>query len=138
MNSKKVMGGDGNFHKVGGKTAKGRRGSNGRVKPADVPELQSVGSSYAGDRLPSQVSKRSLEEIWDLFWKHHPRRIKGFIEGVERRMIVRALDRVYGNQHAASRLLGIKITTLSAKIKKYGIVLEKRHRPPAGWSSFIR
>ena len=41
----------------------------------------------------------------------------------ERSLIRRALVRAGGNQRRAARLLGIKVTTLNAKIKRYRIEL---------------
>lgn len=39
-------------------------------------------------------------------------------------LILRALQRTQGHQVRAARLLGIKVTTLNSKIKRYGIGLE--------------
>lgn len=43
------------------------------------------------------------------------------LERYEKDMIRRALIRAKGRQNRAARLLGMKITTLNAKIKKYAI-----------------
>jgi transcriptional regulator with GAF, ATPase, and Fis domain len=44
----------------------------------------------------------------------------------ETELIRSALVRTAGNQSRAARLLGVKHTTLNAKIKRYGITLESR------------
>ena len=41
-----------------------------------------------------------------------------FIEGIEREMILRSLERTNGNKGAAARLLNLKRTTLVEKLKR--------------------
>jgi transcriptional regulator with GAF, ATPase, and Fis domain len=43
------------------------------------------------------------------------------VRRLEIRLITRALEETNGSQVAAARLLGLKITTLNAKIKRYGL-----------------
>ena len=50
------------------------------------------------------------------------------LERIEVRMIRCALIRSMGNQTKASQLLGIKLTTLNAKIKRYKIDLVQKDR----------
>lgn len=50
------------------------------------------------------------------------------IRRLEIRLIVRALEETNGHQVNAARLLGLKVTTLHAKIKRYGL------DPNAAWS----
>ncbi len=52
--------------------------------------------------------------------------LKKLLGLVEKNIIVDVLHRVDGNQRAAGRILGIKCTTLSAKLKRYGIQVIKR------------
>jgi DNA-binding NtrC family response regulator len=47
--------------------------------------------------------------------------IKEFMEGVEKRLIIAVLERVFGNQKEAARILGIKYSTFNEKIKRYKI-----------------
>lgn len=43
------------------------------------------------------------------------------VRRLEIRLIKRALEETNGNQVSAARLLGLKVTTLNAKIKRYGL-----------------
>lgn len=53
------------------------------------------------------------------------------VERFERELITRALELTSGHQVRAARLLGLKVTTLNSKVKRYGIPLP--HDPkPAG------
>lgn len=47
------------------------------------------------------------------------------IEAAERVLIERALERTFGNQLKASKILGINRNTVRAKIKKFGIKVDK-------------
>ena len=50
---------------------------------------------------------------------------KTAVEAVERPLIERALERTFGNQLKAEKILGIHRNTLKAKISKFGIHPEK-------------
>lgn len=52
--------------------------------------------------------------------------LKRLLRLVEKNIIVDALARVDGNQNAAGRVLGLKSTTLCAKLKRYGIKVVRR------------
>jgi transcriptional regulator with GAF, ATPase, and Fis domain len=52
--------------------------------------------------------------------------LKKLLGLVEKNIIVDVLYRVNGNQRAAGRILGLKSTTLSAKLKRYGIQVIRR------------
>lgn len=56
--------------------------------------------------------------------------LKGFLNQVERHLLIRALSQSNGNQKKASELLSIKPTTLNAKCKKYGIKFVKELSEP--------
>ena len=59
---------------------------------------------------------------------------RGLQEEVQRyeiELIKQALHRTRGNQRRAARLLGVKVTTLNCKIKRFGISLE---RDDSAWS----
>ncbi len=51
--------------------------------------------------------------------------LDAFMKGLEKRLIVSALDRVSGSQKDAAGILGIKYTTLNMKIKRYGILTQR-------------
>ncbi len=50
------------------------------------------------------------------------------LEDLERRIIVAALTQTKGNQRAAATRLGLKYTTLSEKVKRHGIEIERQVR----------
>lgn len=50
---------------------------------------------------------------------------KTVVEAVERPLIERALERTFGNQLKAAKILGIHRNTLKTKISKFGIHPEK-------------
>jgi DNA-binding NtrC family response regulator len=52
--------------------------------------------------------------------------LKRLLGLVEKNLILDILHSVDGNQRAAGRLLGLKATTLSAKLKRYGIQVIRR------------
>lgn len=47
--------------------------------------------------------------------------LKEMIDGLERNVILSALNKVNGNQKYAAEILGVKYTTLNEKIKKYNV-----------------
>ena len=52
------------------------------------------------------------------------------VERFERELIMRALELTGGHQVRASRLLGLKVTTLNSKVKRYRIPLPHDAPPP--------
>lgn len=50
---------------------------------------------------------------------------KYVLETIEKPLIEHALERTYGNQLKAAKILGINRNTIRAKIKKFGIVPNK-------------
>ena len=55
------------------------------------------------------------------------------VERFERELIIRALELTGGHQVRASRLLGLKVTTLNSKVKRYRIPLpHDAPQPQAG------
>ncbi len=115
-------------------------GEHGVSEPRSVLEILAAGSTHASPRARPQAPRppRALHNFTEYFWHQNPRQMKSFIEGVERHIIVQALQAVFGNQREAAKILGMKSTTLYAKIKKYRIVLERRYRHPHGWDCRIR
>ncbi|HYG10550.1 MAG TPA: helix-turn-helix domain-containing protein [Pyrinomonadaceae bacterium] len=52
------------------------------------------------------------------------------VERFERELIMRALELTGGHQVRASRLLGLKVTTLNSKVKRYRIPLPQDAQQP--------
>lgn len=52
--------------------------------------------------------------------------LKNLLRLVEKNIIMDVLHRANGNQRDAGRILGLKSTTLSAKMKRYGIRVVRR------------
>jgi DNA-binding NtrC family response regulator len=72
-----------------------------------------------------------LKEVESLTSSHpEPERRLGLQEEVQRyemELIRSALQRTRGNQRRAAKLLGVKVTTLNCKIKRYGISATDTH-----------
>jgi DNA-binding NtrC family response regulator len=88
--------------------------------------------SERGDRKqPERAAAAGLfrNEILELFVEFvcqgRPLLIKELIESLEKRIILRTLISVAGNQKEAARALGIKYTTLYEKVKRYDIRFKK-------------
>lgn len=65
---------------------------------------------------------KAIEEIDLLFLKSNYGTIyREMIESLERSLIEAALERTFGNQLKAAKILGINRNTIRAKIKKLGI-----------------
>jgi DNA-binding protein Fis len=47
--------------------------------------------------------------------------LKLLLDAIEKCLILKVLDKAFGNQKEAARMLGIKYTTLNQKVKKHGI-----------------
>ncbi|MFO7732228.1 MAG: helix-turn-helix domain-containing protein [Candidatus Aminicenantes bacterium] len=69
-----------------------------------------------------------LSEQMDRNQRHSLKKLLGL---VEKNVIRDVLHRVNGNQRNAGRVLGLKNTTLNAKMKKYGIRVLRRIEIPA-------
>lgn len=71
----------------------------------------------------------SREELWETLLNSALDRLcfrrslplKDFMEGLERRLIIRALFKAQGNRKKAASLLGVNYTTFHEKLKKYNI-----------------
>jgi two-component system nitrogen regulation response regulator GlnG len=75
------------------------------------------------DNANSKIHLEALfEELDDMFLNTKKSAIyKTIVETVERPLIEKALERTFGNQFKAAKILGINRNTLRAKIIKYGI-----------------
>lgn len=68
--------------------------------------------------LLREVESLRVTEPYDLVGRV---RLSEEVQRFETELIRSALSRTMGNQTRAARLLGIKLTTLNSKIKRYGI-----------------
>ena len=93
-------------------------------------EFSDFKSSNEGKRDGLYKESRLDEKLFWLFIEYFflssrvP--LKKLMDSVERNIIIRTLSKVNGNQKRASRVLGVKHTTLNEKIKKYKIHLSRR------------
>ncbi len=70
--------------------------------------------------------KTAIDNIDDFFLKSKQKELYKFIiETVEKPLIERTLERTYGNQIKAAKLLGINRNTLRDKIKRLKIDVNK-------------
>lgn len=74
-----------------------------------------------------QLQEGLCRLFMDCIQNERPVRLKEYMDGVEKALIIRILYAVNGNQRAAARVLGVKPTTLCEKIKKHRILLNRKH-----------
>jgi len=68
------------------------------------------------------IPGHKIMELDDSIYKEKQGRLYQFVlESIEKPLIERALERTYGNQLKAAKILGINRNTMRAKIKKLGI-----------------
>ena len=93
-------------------------------------EFSDFRSSYEKKRKglykESQLDERLFWLFIEYFFVSSRIPLKKLMDSVEKNIIIRTLSKVNGNQKRASRVLGVKHTTLNEKIKKYKIHLFKR------------
>jgi len=66
--------------------------------------------------------EKSISDLEEYFLKSRSDQLYKYImEEIERPLIEKALERTFGNQIRAAKLLGINRNTLRSKIKKLGI-----------------
>ncbi len=103
-------------------------GGPGAAGPEEIETMISA-LLQAVDSLESGRSRCGLR-VACLFaeylcWKEK-RPVTVLFRTMERRIILDVLERVDGHQRRASRILGLKYTTLNCKIKRYGIRFTRR------------
>ncbi len=82
-----------------------------------LPDMSA--SSYVGrDKEPTE---NLIDTLTDQVCDQVTESLEAVQKAIERRIIIRVLKKTGGNQTRAARLLGIKRTTLSYKIKKLKI-----------------
>jgi DNA-binding NtrC family response regulator len=93
-------------------------------------KMNDLMSSYEGKRdglfNESRLDQRLFWLFIEYFFLSSRVPLKKLMDSVERNIIIRTLSKVNGNQKRASRVLGVKHTTLNEKIKKHKIHLSKR------------
>jgi len=68
------------------------------------------------------ILDKKIIELDDVIYKDKQGQVyKYVLEATERSLLEHALERTFGNQLKAARILGINRNTLRAKIKKWGI-----------------
>lgn len=67
------------------------------------------------------LEKRILELDDSLYREKHGVLYRYFLEALEKPLIERVLERTYGNQLKAAKILGINRNTMRTKIKKLSI-----------------
>jgi transcriptional regulator with GAF, ATPase, and Fis domain len=68
---------------------------------------------------------REVESLREVQPIKQPVRLHDEVQRFEVELINSALSRSHGNQTHAARLLGVKLTTLNSKIKRYKIPIEQ-------------
>ena len=98
--------------------------TNGNSAPQDEPPKLSELARYNLNNL-REAALTVLKEVETLTSNQpEPERNLGLQAQVQRfeiELIRNALQRTRGNQRRAAKLLGVKVTTLNCKIKRYGI-----------------
>ena len=98
--------------------------TNGNSTPQEAPPRRSELARHNLDNL-REAALTVLKELDCLASNQpEPERNLGLQEEVQRyevELIRNALQRTRGNQRKAAKLLGVKVTTLNCKIKRYGI-----------------
>jgi len=68
------------------------------------------------------ILEKKIVELDDSLYKEKQGSLyKYVLEAIEKPLLERALERTYGNQLKAAKILGINRNTIRAKIKKLGI-----------------
>jgi DNA-binding NtrC family response regulator len=97
--------------------------TNGKAASGETP-FKSELARHSLDNL-REAALTVLKEVESLTNNQpEPERQLGLQEEVQRyemELIRNALQRTRGNQRRAAKLLGVKVTTLNCKIKRYGI-----------------
>lgn len=101
--------------------------TNGNSAPQEAQPRKSELARHNLDNL-REAALTVLKEVEQLASNQpEPDRTLGLQEEVqryERELIRSALQRTRGNQRRAAKLLGVKVTTLNCKIKRYGISVQ--------------
>ncbi len=74
-----------------------------------LPENLVNGVALAEPHMPAAIGEGGLD-------------LNGLVRELEGRMINQALKQTRGNKQAAARLLGLKRTTFSAKLRRCGVI----------------
>ncbi len=78
------------------------------------------------EAINEAVKEESFEDVLvTTFFLDAQNELDKFMQDLEKRLIVSALDKVSGSQKDAAEILRIKYTTLNMKIKRYGILTQR-------------
>ncbi|MFC1752167.1 helix-turn-helix domain-containing protein [Thermoproteota archaeon] len=78
------------------------------------------------DKNVSFKNEKSIIDLEDIFLKSSDHQLyQHILKEVEKPLIEKVLERTLGNQLKAAELLGINRNTLRAKIKKFGIHVDR-------------
>jgi len=103
------------------------KADNKKRKTFDAEEFIASSPPALDQRLEAirEVALKLLSEVESLDYprlrSHRNLKLHEEVQQFEIDLIRIALDRTGGNQTHAARLLGVRVTTLNAKIKRYGI-----------------
>jgi transcriptional regulator with GAF, ATPase, and Fis domain len=101
--------------------------TNGNSAPQEAQPRKSELARHNLDNL-REAALTVLKEVEQLA-SHQPEPdgnlgLQEEVQRYERELIRSALQRTRGNQRRAAKLLGVKVTTLNCKIKRYGISVQ--------------
>jgi len=106
--------------------------TNGNSAPQEAPPRLTELARHNLNNL-REAALTVLKEVEFLASQQpEPERKLGLQEEVQRyetELIRSALQRTRGNQRRAAKLLGVKVTTLNCKIKRYGINVQSESSP---------
>ncbi|MGH7815334.1 MAG: sigma-54 interaction domain-containing protein [Candidatus Binataceae bacterium] len=86
------------------------------IEPADLPESVAIAGRPAPPQIPATLAAGGVN-------------LNRIVRELEGRLINEALRRTGGNKQAAARLLGLKRTTFSAKLRRCGVVAPESSDP---------
>lgn len=96
--------------------------SMSQALPPELTRLDEDRTREGGNGFRDEV----FEVFAEFFCREQPVGLKSLMESLEKRIVIKVLHDVKGNQKDAAKLLGIKCTTLNEKLKKHKIRVHKQ------------